>query len=493
MRRHVDRRRRAEIKRIADQIRQDGQRAGRPVAWTVDAIRAKCPEVLPLEAWRFAFGWTRAQVAHAIIGLYEKDGLQPPPLSPVLLCRWEHGQARPSPEYLDYLCRLYATRPDQLGFGTDHASHLVPAPVTPTVSGNWYAPPHLVAVAPSATPVTSGKEAGTDRSEYYRMLVASGLPAVRESLEFALQLEGPAGGQLVHDQLDRAVEYYALTYAAASPLVLFDEVRACRRLVGGLLTQPQLEQPQRHLQAVAGWLSALLGNLSFHLADNAAARLHLDVAFQLGQQTGDRRLLAWARGVQSMVALWAGDLQAARDLASDGGRHAPTPLVRAQLLAWAELRALAARGARIDALRTLHAASRELARAPHGSAPGRFGFCLAEFELHAAEALFALGQPAQARTHAQTTVDLKEAGSNGWSAAIFVLARVELLEGRPDQAAELGLTVLDAVPPERLRQTNRRRAATLDGLLARHAAAAPMRDFHERVLALPPVPPLPPV
>lgn len=83
------------------------------------------PNVVPLEAWRFANGWTRGEVSARLDMLYEADGLAPPNIDSASLCRWEHGDRRPSDERIEYFCRLYRTRPDQLGFGKDHTPAVV--------------------------------------------------------------------------------------------------------------------------------------------------------------------------------------------------------------------------------------------------------------------------------------------------------------------------------------------------------------------------------
>jgi transcriptional regulator with XRE-family HTH domain len=91
-------------------------------------------EIFPLEACRLARGWSRTEVAARLDALYELDHLAPPRVSSAELCRWEHGQRRPSDERLEYLCRLYETRPDRLGFGVDYSptdvSHLALAGIS---------------------------------------------------------------------------------------------------------------------------------------------------------------------------------------------------------------------------------------------------------------------------------------------------------------------------------------------------------------------------
>ncbi|WP_169803799.1 helix-turn-helix domain-containing protein [Actinomadura rubrobrunea] len=113
--------RRREIERKATEIRLDGIRRGLATEEIVDRmLRALGPELFPLEAWRLANGWSRAEVSARLDSLYERDGLAPPGIDAATLCRWEHGERRPSEERIDYLCRLYRTRPDRLGYGTDH-------------------------------------------------------------------------------------------------------------------------------------------------------------------------------------------------------------------------------------------------------------------------------------------------------------------------------------------------------------------------------------
>jgi transcriptional regulator with XRE-family HTH domain len=94
----------------------------------VEAVLAACPDMRPLEAHRHARGWSRAEVSARLDGLYDEDGLAPPHLSAADLCRYEHGQRHPSEERLEYLCKLYETRPDRLGYGRDYSpaqtSHL---------------------------------------------------------------------------------------------------------------------------------------------------------------------------------------------------------------------------------------------------------------------------------------------------------------------------------------------------------------------------------
>ncbi|RNL83984.1 XRE family transcriptional regulator [Halostreptopolyspora alba] len=95
------------------------------------AIAAQITQALPitpLESWRLAYGWSRPHVVEAVGQVYRADGLAPPGLTTAMLCRWEHGQARPGLDYVQALARVYRVAPAHLG-----------VPLSGRVPG-WYGP-----------------------------------------------------------------------------------------------------------------------------------------------------------------------------------------------------------------------------------------------------------------------------------------------------------------------------------------------------------------
>ena len=121
----LDRTARRRAERTAREIRLAGLRDGATIADTVERILDALEGIHPLEAHRWAHGWDRGELSARIDILYVQDGLLPPGTSDAELCRWEHGQRRPSDERIDYLCRVYATRPDRLGFGRDYSGAML--------------------------------------------------------------------------------------------------------------------------------------------------------------------------------------------------------------------------------------------------------------------------------------------------------------------------------------------------------------------------------
>jgi hypothetical protein len=434
------------------------QRAGHATGRIVTELRHALPELSALEAWRLALGWSRAQAVDQVAKVYLDDGLQPPGLSESMLCRFEHGQERPGLEYVEVLARAYGTTRQALGL----------APRCVCRDGRrGYGQPE-----PRWTPLLSP---GVD------MTSPSGLPAVRASLRLAL-LDAPQGGPAVVELAEAAVEHYALNYSRHTPSLLFDEVHASRGMLAEALASPADERMGVEMRRIAGWLSALLGNLAFHLADHSGARAHLAVAASLGEHVGDARLVAWSLGAQSMLARARRNANAALSYAEAGLERAPSPLVRAQLLGWAVLPSLAQLGRAGDAERVLGEATAALGVVDEE--PGRFGFDAAELSLHEAEAWLALGRTDRAVVRAQSSAARCVPHTPGWAAATLVLAQAEA-PVQPGDAAARALDVLERIPADRLRSTSRDRLRILVGALG-DADIASVRDLRERARTLPP-------
>ncbi|MEV7085915.1 tetratricopeptide repeat protein [Streptomyces sp. NPDC093085] len=435
---------------------------------TADIIRAELPEVRPLEAWRLALGWPRSRTVEQVGVLYRTRGLLPPGLSESMLCRWEHrSYERPGAEYAEALCAVYRARPEQLGLDRATAGERA-------WRGQFtgYSAPGLQACDPPA------------RESMVTMTTSAGLPAVRDSLHLALLAE-PAGSSTVADLADAAIEHYALGYSKHPPHVLFAEVHGARALLRQALTSaPTPQSVETELRRSVGRLSALLGNIAFHLGDPTGARAHLATAVSYGQRTGDARLTAWSWGAQAMLARAADRHTVALAHAERGLACAPSGLPRAQMHAWARLPSLAALGREREADEALAEAIRELEADAQGWEAGRFGYDHAEHTLHEADAQRILGRTPRAMACAEMSLSAATAGTPGWAAAALVMAQAEAT-AQPSDAAQRANGVLARVPAARLRSTSRARLAQLDSALAGTDAAG-VEDLRERVRTLPP-------
>lgn len=423
----VSRATRAQLAREASRIRAEQQRHGAAVPAISDQITRDLP-VSPLEAWRLAYGWSRRHVVEAVGEVYRTDGLAPPGLTTAMLCRWEHGQTRPGPEYLYALAHVYGIPPTRLG---------VPLPVR---GPGWY-----------------GHPIPHPRQEHHMPPEYPELTAVADSI----RLHGTEAGDLA----ERALEFYTRRYSDFPPRVVATEVARCRSLL--------MDHTGSGTHRVMGWMSALLGNLAHHTADPAGAFIHLGTAARVGEQVGDPHLTSWALGAQSMVTMASHRPMEALELAEQAAHHASTPLRAAQITAWCRLRPLSTIGD-VEAL-TSHVTRgrRDMDRSE--DEPGRFGFDRAEFELHLAEA-FLRHDPALAAQHAQTSASLKRSGSPGWAAAITVHARAQASQRQAEDAVALGESVLDMVPSKSLRATTHRRLRSLVDDLGGHPSGEPLAE-----------------
>jgi len=364
---------------------------------------------------------------------------------------------------------------------TTRASATSPSPPG-TARGAFDHPPDAFA-PPPAEPKDQESRSTANRSDFLRVSVWTGLGAVLESVRLTLRVEGPAGGPVSHQQLELAVEQYARAYWSTPPGVLFGQVRQCRQLVEGMLDERQPAGSRQHLHLVAGWLSALLGNLSFHLSDYSAARMHLATAGRLGQEAGHNGLVAWVRGAQSMVELYDDRPQEALRLAREGQALAPNPLVRAQLASWGEARALARMGERHGVLEAIARGSRAIESSEEDRSPGGvFSFSVGEFEQYCGTACLWLDLPDEAKRHAGHAFRLRD------TIAAKALARLDLATassqlGDPAEASQIGAEVLQ-MPAEYLIDPIVRRATELATSLRKHGSLAEVRDFDERLAAL---------
>jgi len=448
----ISRRRRAELARTAARIRIEGQRRGSSVEAVAAEIVRRLPEMRPLEARRHAYGWTRRQLADAVAEALRARGQADPGLSEARICRWEHNGVRPSQDYATALVEVFGVPPARLGLTESDR--------------DWYRRAH-------------------PREQGASMVDHSPLTSVTDSLALQLEVEGPAGGPQTREQAHRALHYFATRYGDYPPAVMAGEVHRCRGLVVAMLARPQADRDRRELRALAGWLSALLGNFVFHASDYSGAHIHLGTGARLGTDVGDVRLASWSTGAQAMVASSQGRDADALELAVQASELASGALQQAQMAAWAELGPLSRMGLAREA-RDAARRARLRMDATEEDTQSRWGFDHAELHQHLAEAHLALGESGEARRHAETARGLKRTGSGGWAAATAILARARAAERDAGGACALAESILDVVPAGSLRETTRRRLHTLHGDLAADPAPGPaVRTLADRLHALP--------
>jgi transcriptional regulator with XRE-family HTH domain len=249
--------RRRELEELAA-----SRRAGGELPERTAAELAALGGISTLWAWRLATGWRRSELLGRLRQLGDLS------VDESMLWRWELGERDPSSYHLDYLCRVYQTRPDLLGYGHDYSQ-----PTTP-----------IDGVATNGQPASAGTLAaavvtGALASEPLAMVRA--LTTSTVSSQTLEALERTAG------RLQQACQ------TQAAPLVtLALELAREYGVVRGLLDGRQRIEERRRLAAVAARLGSQLGLLLWEV-DEPVALVFFDAAVVAAEEAGDSALGAW--------------------------------------------------------------------------------------------------------------------------------------------------------------------------------------------------------
>lgn len=257
-------------------------------------------------------------------------------------------------------------------------------------------------------------------------------------------------------QLRQLIDGAINEYERVGPAQLLADVLPQRRWLDELLAG---QQPPGHRLALcdtAARLSGLLATMALDLGSTGTARGYAAESYALAELVGDRDLLAWARGTQSLIEYYGGRFVESLEFARDGRRynaHGPQAI---RLAVNGEARALARLGRRSEVDRAVDDGLALLADQPDTggrmSASLSFGpYCAARVAGNAATAYLWCGDAVRAAefgTQALTTFDA--VGLTGPRALTRIDLAISLLQdGRPDleRASALVVEALVISPP----------------------------------------------
>nr|WP_239382335.1 XRE family transcriptional regulator [Frankia sp. CIT1] len=130
--------------------------------------------------------------------------------------------------------------------------------------------------------------------------------AARKALRFAVAVGsdtvGPDTIDLVHDEVTRLARAYPVSPLSTILGDLVDLQEATFRL----LEARQVSTPQRSLYLLAGAVSGMLAKASHDVGQPQAAMTQARTAYICADNAGHDGLKVWTRGLQSMIAYWAG-------------------------------------------------------------------------------------------------------------------------------------------------------------------------------------------
>jgi len=498
------------------QVREQATKENWSLWQATQAMYARAQQLnLPvswLAAQRLARGWTQEQAVGEFADMCEEHQLGECHLTPQLLCTWERGNATPSADYLDKLCRLYQASATRLGYGGPDYTNGSAAEAQP--SPMFSAPVSAAPPVPDAPLLPSPRDPRTseepldqepeedDVARYTawvrRVLGNAGAglsTAALDAISATRQrIDDTIGVSRVHpttvDQWERAAQHYSEMYHTISPISLLCDVLIDFTELRNLLKQPQSLASQQRLTLVAALFAAMAGGILVDLGSPREARAWHRTAGVPADESGDRALRAWVLAKEAYVPLYYGNPQTTIDLARQASLMAGnTPCVAAALAPALEARAHAQVGRVQETQAALDHAHTAYARlTPEDTNPANtfFGYTERLLHFHTSNALTNIRQTKRAYEHQERASVLYASTGEHIDPALLAMDRALCLvhDREIDQACQhASQTLLDLSKEYRSNTVLTRARAVAEAIPDKYRNTRPVRDFHE-VLAL---------
>lgn len=237
-------------------------------------------------------------------------------LSVRTLRRWIAGEVRTAP-------RPSQRRVARLFWGYPMADLLAPV-VDPAVGSLAVLPPDLV----RPDHVTTTEEFGRPMNTLERQVAM----ATRRAARFTTFAEIDNVGPEAVAQLQDDVVHLANAYVRDPLATIMGDLVSTQETVFRLLEGKQKPMLGRDLYLLAGVVSGLLAKASHDLGRPHEAMTHTRTVFVCADNADHQGLRAWARGLQSLIAYWAGRPQEAVRYAQSGAAY--TVNVTGSVAAW---------------------------------------------------------------------------------------------------------------------------------------------------------------
>jgi hypothetical protein len=401
------------------------------------------------------------------------------------LHRWMSGEVLTAP-------RPAQRRVARLFWGHSMAELLAPAPNGPSPSR----PPPALPVRGGVTtpdeecaPTAGTRDAGFDVSILERQVTMS----TRRAARFTTFAERHNVGPETVDQLRDAVSVLANDYIREPLVTVIGDLIETQEAIFRLLEGKQKPARTRDLYLLAGIASGLLAKASHDLGRPHDAMTQARTMYVCADNADHAPLRAWARGLQSLIAYWAGRPQEAVRYAQSGAEVATD--LRGSVATW--LPALEARAWALLAnpQEATTAVQRAQDRRDHHQADdldeigGLLVFPQAKQHYYAAGAyVFLADGAAHAETEATAAIELYETGDptlrsfsdEAGAHAELALSRVHRgeLEGARDAVAP----VLELSPDKRIGGIVSSTLRIHEALRAHTYATSPTaRDLREQI------------
>jgi hypothetical protein len=224
-------------------------------------------------------------------------------------------------------------------------------------------PPHASGLIVQTGPLEQGGESlEHGRFDWQRQVIADSAVRARK---FLSRTEVSNVGSETLDQLTDDVRRLTVDYQQKPLETLLPDMSETQAKVFALLEGSQRAQQRRDLFLLAGVSSGLMARAAHDTGASHDAMVHARAAFSAATNAGHDGLKVWAKGLQSLIAYWAGRYGDSVKYAEQGAEFA----VRSQntsavWLPSGEARSLAAQGRHEEAQRAVEraAGARDLVR-----------------------------------------------------------------------------------------------------------------------------------
>ena len=209
-------------------------------------------------------------------------------------------------------------------------------------------PPHgsgLVLQAPAREAIPLPLDPG--RQDWQRQVL---MTSAQRAREFLSRTEAPNVGSETLDQLADDVRGLTVDYQQKPLESLLGKMSATQSEIFNLLEGRQRPNQTADLYLLAGVASGLMARAAHDLGSSQEAMTHARAAFAAADNAGHDGLKAWVKGLQSLIAYWAGRYDDSVRYAGEGAQFAQrSHNTSAVWLAAGEARSLAALGRYDDA------------------------------------------------------------------------------------------------------------------------------------------------
>lgn len=187
-------------------------------------------------------------------------------------------------------------------------------------------------VAGAIWPVTASRDADAE------LVTGAGM----DTLEILTRLRSSSVDEATLSGLRITVERLCSEYPYMPAQQLVVEGRAWLRRMIVMLDRKLTLGQHLEILAMAGWLAALVGCVEYDTTNRAAAESTRKAAWNLGEESGNAEVMAWAQEMRAWFALTRGDYRGVLEAAETGQSVAPHSPVAVQLhaqkaKAWARI------------------------------------------------------------------------------------------------------------------------------------------------------------